>query len=86
MLMSAIDCLNFTVQVYYSSGDALLSKSPDIRNHENLYTLEHLKPYTVYKVYVTVTNEAKLDPESIPSNMITVRTLASHAMSKLLFN
>ena len=83
MLMAAIDVLNFTVQVYNSIGDAPYSKSPIIRSHENLYTLADLKPYTVYKIYVTVTNNAKSDPESFPSDMITVRTLA---LSKLLLN
>ena len=85
MLMTAIDCLNFTVQVYNSIGDhdAPYSKSPDLESRENLYTLAGLKPYTVYKIYVTVTNNAKSNPESFRSNMITVRTLA---LSKLLLN
>ena len=77
MLMIANDCLNFTVQVYNSIGDALYSKSPDIESHENLYALKDLKPYTEYKIYVTVTNNAKSNPESSPSNTITVRTLAA---------
>ena len=75
MLMTANDCLNFTVQVYNSIGDSSYSKSPGIKNRENLYTLKGLKPYTDYRVYVTVTNNAKTNPESSPSNMITVRTL-----------
>ena len=83
MLMAATYGLNFTVQVYDSIGGALYSKSPEIRSHENLYTLAGLKPYTVYKIYVTVTNNAESNPESSPSNIITVRTLA---LSKLLFN
>ena len=77
MLMTANDCLNFAVQVYNSIGNASYSKSPDIESRENLYTLKGLKPYTEYRVYVTVTNNAKSNPESSPSNMIIVRTLAA---------
>ena len=83
MLIAAIDGLNFTVQVYNSIGDPLYRKSRNIRSHDNLYTLAGLNPYTVYKIYVTVTNNAKSNLESFPSNSITVRTLAK---SKLLFN
>ena len=77
MLMTANDCLYFTVQVYNSIGDALYSKSPNIESPENLYTLKSLKPYTDYRLHVTVTNNAKSNPESFPSNMIIVRTLAA---------
>ena len=83
MLMATIDVFNFTVQVYNSIGDAPYSKSPVIRSHENLYTLVGLRPYTIHKIYMTVTNNAKSDPESFRSDMITVRTLA---LSKLLLN
>ena len=75
--MTANYCLNFTVQVYNSIGNASYSKSSDIESHENLYVLKGLKPYTEYKVYLTVTNNARSNPESSPSNMITVRTLAA---------
>ena len=73
--MAANDCLNFTVQVYNSIGEASYSKSLDIATHENPYILKGLKPYTDYKLYVTLTNNAKTNPESSPSNMIIVRTL-----------
>ena len=76
-VMTANYCLNFTVQVYNSIGNASYSKSPDIESHEDLYVLKGLKPYTEYKVYLTVTNNARSNPESSPSNMITVRTLAA---------
>ena len=75
--MAANDCLNFTVQVYNSIGDASYSKSLNIASHDNLYTLKGLKPYTEYRVYVRITNNAKSNPESSPSNMIIVRTLAA---------
>ena len=65
------------MQVYNSIGDASYSKRLDIASHDNLYTWKDLKPYTEYKVYVTVTNNAKSNPESSPSNMIVVRTLAA---------
>ena len=74
------------MQVYNSIGDASYSKSLDIESHDNLYTLKGLKPYTEYKVYVTVTNNAKSNPESSPSNMIIVRTLEAspHSPNKSL--
>ncbi|XP_062509499.1 receptor-type tyrosine-protein phosphatase F-like isoform X2 [Corticium candelabrum] len=63
--------------VYNSIGDASYSKSLNIASHDNLYTLKGLKPYTEYRVYVRITNNAKSNPESSPSNMIIVRTLAA---------
>ncbi|XP_062523104.1 uncharacterized protein LOC134197769 [Corticium candelabrum] len=63
--------------VYYSTDALQYDSSPDIFISRTTYTLMNLSPYTTYFIYMSVTNNANFNSESLPSNVIQVQTLWS---------